>query len=93
MRSTFTLSSAGGWLSKNALSGLIQSYIVYCASSSMTIRSALAASLVDSSGLIEGLDNSSTITSSRVGALEEAMHARWSASRLSKRGTYRILKP
>jgi hypothetical protein len=76
MRSTSVLSSYGGWLSKYAPIGLIQSYVGYCADSSMTIRSAPAASLIDSSGLTKGLDNSSTITSGGVGALEEAMHAR-----------------
>jgi hypothetical protein len=39
----------------------------------MIIRSA---SLTGSTGLTEGLDNFTTITSGGVGALEEAIHAR-----------------
>jgi hypothetical protein len=76
MRSSSVLSSDSGWLSKYALIGLIQSYAGCCAGSSMTIRSALVVSLIDSSGLTEGLDNFSTITSARVGAQEEAIHAK-----------------
>jgi hypothetical protein len=76
MRSTLALSSDNGWLSKYALIGLIQSYAGYWAGSSMTIRSAPVASLIDSSALTEGLDNFSIITSIRVGALEEAIHAK-----------------
>jgi hypothetical protein len=62
---------------------LIQSFAGCCGGSSITIRSALTSSLVDSSGFTEGLDNLSTITSGGVGALEEAIQARWSASWLS----------
>jgi hypothetical protein len=56
----------------------------------MTIRSASLAGYVD---LTEDLDNFSIIMSGRVGALEEAIHARWSASWFSRRGTYHTLKP
>jgi hypothetical protein len=42
----------------------------------MTIRSCSIASLVDSAGLIEGLDYFSTMMSDGVGALEEAIYAR-----------------
>jgi hypothetical protein len=88
MRSTSVLSSDGGWLSKNALIGLIESYASCCAGSSITIRSVPVASLVDSSGLTDGLNNFSTIISSGIDALEETIHARWSESRLSRHGIY-----
>jgi hypothetical protein len=77
MHSTLVLSSDGAWLSKNALNGLIQSYASCCTDSSITIRSGPIASLVDSSGLTEGLDNFSTMTSDGVGALEEVIHAKF----------------
>jgi hypothetical protein len=73
MHSIPALSSDGGWLSKYALIGLIQSYTGCYAGSLMTIRSALDALLIDSSSLTEGLDKFSTITSDGVGALEEAI--------------------
>jgi hypothetical protein len=74
MRSTSVLSSDGGWLSKNTLISLIQSYAGSCLS--ITIGPSLIASLVDSSGLIEGLDSFFNMTSSGVSALEEAIRAR-----------------
>jgi hypothetical protein len=92
MRSTSALSSDGGWLSKYALIELIQSYVGCCAGSSITINSG-SALLIDSSGFTEGLDNFSTMTSGRIGALEEAIQARWSTSRLSKCGTYHTSNP
>jgi hypothetical protein len=76
MRSTLTLSSDGGWLSKNVLIGPIQSYVGYCTGLSITIRLGSTASLVDSSDLTKGLDNFSTITFDEVGALQEAIQAR-----------------
>jgi hypothetical protein len=48
--------------------GLIQSYATYCSGLSMTMRSAPSSS---TAALTEGL-----VTSGRVGALEEAIHAR-----------------
>jgi hypothetical protein len=86
--STSTLSSDGGWFYRNILIGCIQSYDGSYSSSSITIRSCLIASLVDSAGLTEGLANFSIMMYSGVGTLEEAIYARWSASRLSSRGTY-----
>jgi hypothetical protein len=93
MHSTTALSYDGGWLSKYALIELIQSYAGCCTGSSMIIRPAIVASLIDSSSLTKGLDNFLTITSDRVGALQEAIHARWSASWLSIHGAYQTSKP
>jgi hypothetical protein len=76
MRSTLALSSDGGWLFANIVIGFIQSYADSYSGSSITIRSGLAASASSSVGLTEGLDNFSIMTSSGVGALEEAIHAR-----------------
>jgi hypothetical protein len=90
MCSIFTLSSNIGWLSRYALIGLIQSIYGCFSAPSMIIRSV---SLNVSSNLIEGLVSFSTMTSDRIGALKEAIQARWSASRLSRRGTYRTSKP
>jgi hypothetical protein len=91
--STSTLSSDGGWLSRNILNGLIQSYAASYSGSSITIRSGMAASMSYSAGLTEGLDNFSMMTSGGVGALKEAIHARCSASRLSRHGTYCTSNP
>jgi hypothetical protein len=76
IRSTLALSSDGGWLSRNILIGLIQSYASPCSGSSMTIRSGLAASIAFFAALIESLVNFSMMTSDRVYALEEAIQAR-----------------
>jgi hypothetical protein len=76
IHSTSALSSIDGWLFKYVLIGLIQPNAGCCAGSLMTIKSALAASLIDSSGLTEDLDNFSTITSVGVGVLEEAIYAK-----------------
>jgi hypothetical protein len=75
------------------LIGWIQSYATSYSGSLITIRSCPIASLVGSAGLTEGLDNFSTMASSGVGALEEAIHDRWSASRLSNHGTYQTSNP
>jgi hypothetical protein len=76
MCSTSALSSDGGWLSRNALIGLIQSYIASCSSSLITIRSGLTASISSSVGLTEDLDNFSIMVSGGASALEEAIYAR-----------------
>jgi hypothetical protein len=73
IRSTSASSSDNGWLLRNILIGFIQSNACSQSGPSMTIRSA---SLMGSAGLIEGLDNFTTITSGEVGALKEAIHAR-----------------
>jgi hypothetical protein len=91
--STSALSSDGDWLSRNILIGPIQSYASPCSGSSITIRSGLAASISYSAGLTKGLDNFSMMTSGGVGALEEAIQARWSTSQLSRRGTYHTSNP
>jgi hypothetical protein len=76
MLSTSALSSDGGWLSRNILIVLIQSYAGSCSGSLITIRSGLVASMSSSASLTEGLDNFSMMTSDEVGALKEAIHAR-----------------
>jgi hypothetical protein len=93
MHSTSVLLSDGGWLSRNVLIGLIQSYTGCYSGSSITIGSGLVASLSSSAGLTKGLINLSMMTSGEIGALEEAIHARWSASWLSRHGTYRTSNP
>jgi hypothetical protein len=76
--STLVLSSNGGWFSRNNLIRCIQSYVVAFSDSSITIRSCFIASFVGSIGFTKSLDNFSVMTSGGVGALEEAIHARWS---------------
>jgi hypothetical protein len=76
MHSTSVLLSDGGWLSRNILIGLIQSYTGCYSGSSITIGSGLVASLSSSAGLTKGLINLSMMTSGEIGALEEAIHAR-----------------
>jgi hypothetical protein len=93
MCSALALSSNGGWFSKNILIGCIQLYSCSLSGSSITIRSCSIASLATSVGLTEGLDHFSIMTSDRVGALEEAIHVKLSASRLSNRGTYQTSNP
>jgi hypothetical protein len=93
IRSTSALSSNGDWFSRNILIGCIQSYVGSYSSSSITIRFGSISSLVGSVGLTEGLDKFSIMTSSEIGALEEAIHARWSASWLSNHGTYQTSNP
>jgi hypothetical protein len=93
IRSTLVLSSDGDWFSRNILIGFNQSYSGSWSGSLITIRSCLIASLAASAGLTEGLDSFSIMISGRVGALEEAIHARWSASRFSRRGTYHTSNP
>jgi hypothetical protein len=89
MRSISALSSDIGWLFRYALIGLIQSISdCYSAPSIITI----SVSLNISTALTEGLINFSIMMSGGVGALEEAIYARWSASRLSRCGTYRTSK-
>jgi hypothetical protein len=90
MCSISALSYDISWLSMYALIGLIQSIVGCCSAPSMTIRSS---SFNGSTSLTEGLVNFSMMMSDRVGALEQSIHAKWSASRLSRRGSYRISKP
>jgi hypothetical protein len=90
---TSTLSSDGSWFSRNILIGCIQSYAGSCSVSLITIGSCPITSLVGFAGLTEGLDNHSIMTSNGVGALEEAIQARWSTSWLSSHGTYQTSNP
>jgi hypothetical protein len=93
IHSTSTLSSHGGWFSRNILIGCIQSYADSCSSTLMTIRSCSIAWLVNSADLTKGLDSFSIMMSDRVGALEEVIYARWSASWLSRCGIYHTSNP
>jgi hypothetical protein len=69
MRSTSVLSSDGGWLSKNILIRCIESYTGPYSQASITIRSCLIASSLNSTALIgciqpyEGLVSFSTMMS------------------------------
>jgi hypothetical protein len=92
IRSTSTLSSDSGWFSRNILIRCIQLYAGSCSGSSIIIRSCLIASFVGFTGLIEGIDNLSIMTSGGVGALEEAIYARWSTLWLSSCGAYTELQ-
>jgi hypothetical protein len=60
----------------NILIGCIQSYTSSYSNSSITIISCSIAASLDSAALTEGLDSFLMMTSGRVGALEEAIHAR-----------------
>jgi hypothetical protein len=61
--------------------------------SSIIIRSCLIIVSLDYAALTEGLDKFSAMTSDRVSALKEVIHARWSASQLLSRETYWTLSP
>jgi hypothetical protein len=88
IRSTSALSSDSGWMSRNILIWLVQSYVGFCSGSSITIRSALSALMSSFAGQTEGIENFSMMTSGGVGALEKPINARWSVSRLSRHVTY-----
>jgi hypothetical protein len=90
IRSIYASLSASGRFSKYDLIWLIQSNPDCWSGPSMTMR---PVSSDGSIALTEGLTSLLRITSGGVGAPEEAIHAKWSASRLSSRGTYLTLKP